>query len=117
MFGQTGSSPFDLSWRMFGISVRIKLSFWIFAVLFGIDFLMQQRFDRFAAWVGCLFASFLLKELGHVLVGRVFGVRGGIVLGFGSGAVGPYETMHRWQRIVFHAAAPAMSFALWYGAW
>lgn len=118
MFGQSGASPFDLRWRMFGIAVRVQLSFWLVAALFGIDHLLNKRYGMFAAWIGCMFVSFLFKELGHVLVGRLFGVRGGIVLyAFGGSPVGPYETLRRWQRILFHAAGPAMSFALWYGAW
>ena len=103
---------------MFGISVRVQFSFWLVSLLFGLPFLLQNRYGMFAAWVGCMFVSCLLKELAHVLVGRIFGVRGGIVLySFGGDAVGPYETMRRWQRIIFHAAGPAMSFGLWAGAW
>jgi Zn-dependent protease len=118
MFGQSGTSPFDLRWRMFGISVRIHWSFWLVAALFGINYLLQKRYNWFATWIGCMFISFFLKELGQVLVGRLFGVRGGILLYlFGGTPVGPYETMRRWQRILFHAAGQAMSFALCYGGW
>ncbi|MCI0685397.1 MAG: site-2 protease family protein [Gemmataceae bacterium] len=115
---QSGSSPFDLRWRMFGIPVRVQWTFWLVAILFGLQYLLNKRYGLFAAWVACMFVSLLFKELGHVLVGRIFGVRGGVILyAFGGTPVGPYETMPRWQRILFHAAGPAMSFALWYGAW
>ncbi len=114
MFGLSGNSPFDLRWRMFGIPVGIKMSFWFFCLFFGLPYLLLRRWDLFAIWVGCTLFSFLFKELGHVLFGRIFGVRGGIVLyAFGGSPVGDYESMRRWQRIVFHAAGPAFSFSLW----
>ena len=114
MFGSSAPGPFDLRWRMFGIPVRIQLSFWFFCVLIGLHYLQRQEWVKFFAVVVAVLLSFLLKELGQVIVGRIFGVRGGIVLyAFGGGAVGDYGSMRRWQRILFYAAGPAFSFALY----
>ena len=118
MFGQSGPGPFDLRWRMFGIPVRIQLSFWFFCALIGFHYLQRQEWTKFFAVVVAVLVSFLLKELGQVIIGRIFGVRGGIVLyAFGGGAVGDYASMRRWQRIVFYATGPAFSFALFGLAW
>ena len=51
MFGQSGPGLFDLRWRMFGIPVRIQVSFWFFCVLIGLHYLQRQEWVKFFAVV------------------------------------------------------------------
>ena len=75
-------TPFDLRWRLFGIAFRVHPSFWLFSVLFGYMFLRgappgTRHADHLvfylALWVACTFVSILIHELGHVVMGRLFG--------------------------------------------
>lgn len=113
----------DLSWRMFGTPVRVKIWFWIFMAFFGYLMLGQQWDTRggqfflinLAIWVACGFIAVLVHEMGHITAGRIFGYPGVIILSsFGGGAVGEYMRAHRWQRIVIAASGPLAAF-LFYG--
>jgi Zn-dependent protease len=65
-------------------------------------------------WILCVFLSILLHELGHVLVGWVFGSKGHIVLySFGGLAVGSKALASRWQRIAVSVAGPVVQLLLW----
>ncbi len=127
MFSSAAPNPLDLRWRMFGISVRIKFTFWVVWILIGLIVTNPQWFARqwtlrldwpkLIPFVVVTFASFFLHELAHVVVGRIFGVRGGFVLGaFGGALTGEYERLRRWQRILVYAAGPALNFGLWAAA-
>lgn len=116
-------SPLDLRWRMFGIEVRIHPTYWLFALLMGWPLLFpppqpgersELRLWLLGTWVACHFASILIHELGHVIAGRIFGVRANIVLySFGGLAIGNFPQAKRWQRIVVALAGPAAGLALW----
>ncbi len=67
MFG----SDLSLEFRVFGIPVRASLFFLIMAVLLGRGWAHTPA--RMVAWVGIVFVSVLLHELGHALVARSFG--------------------------------------------
>ena len=99
-------TPLDLYWRMFGTDVRVHPFFWVMAVLLG-----WHWFDSFndprlgilflALWVLCVFVSILLHEFGHVLMGRVFGSNGHILLySFGGLAIGSNNLRQRTHRIL-----------------
>lgn len=112
----------DLSWRMFGTPVRVKIWFWLFMGLFGY-LMLQQLWDRRGAqfffinlgiWIVCGFVAVMVHEIGHITAGRIFGLPGVIILsGFGGGAVGEYARAHRWQRIIIAASGPLFAFALY----
>ncbi len=95
---------FDVSVRMFGTSLRIKPSYWIFLALFG--YMMGVRdLWTLVAWVIAGVVTTLVHELGQVIAGRIFGYPGAVILaGMGGGVVAEYERAHRWQRIVIAAA-------------
>src|SRR5262249_58800220 len=66
-----------------------------------------------ALWVACWFLSFLVHEMGHVLMGRAFGSDGHIVLySFGGLAIGSNDLYRRWQRILVSAAGPGAELLL-----
>jgi stage IV sporulation protein FB len=75
------------------------------AIELGIEFLL--------VWMVCVFVSILVHELGHVLMGRLFGAQGHIVLySFGGLAVGSSDLSSRWQRIAVYFAGPLAGFVL-----
>jgi Zn-dependent protease len=105
-------TPFDLRWRMFGIDVRVHPFFWLVAALLGWPFL-RAGFGLVLVWIGCVFVSVLIHELGHVFAGRVFGADGHIVLySFGGLAIGSSDLRRRWQRVLVYFAGPLAGFLL-----
>jgi membrane-associated protease RseP (regulator of RpoE activity) len=94
---------------MFGIRVRVHPGFWLIACLFGAGYLEDPRYGAgyLLVWVVCMFVSILFHELGHVVMGRVFGAPGDIVLyTFGGLAVGSSNLGRRWQRVAVLFAGP-----------
>lgn len=107
---EPNSTPYDLRWRMFGIDVRVHPMFWLVSVIMGAGAL-KLGMSYLAAWVGCVFISILIHELGHVWMGQAFGAHGHIVLyGFGGLAIGSNQLYHRWQRIAVSFAGPLAGF-------
>ncbi len=107
---------YDLRWRMFGTPVRVHPMFWIISVVLGYDGVMRPGGGGVPAlleWVACVFVSILLHEFGHVLMGRLFGSHGYIVLySFGGLAIGSNRLERRWQRMLVSFAGPLAQFLL-----
>lgn len=59
-----------LSFRLFGIPVTIHPTFLLIAALLGLS---SRRVSLLFAWVGIIFVSILIHELGHALTARSFG--------------------------------------------
>ena len=109
-FMEPNSTPYDLRWTMFGIPVRVHPMFWLVSVIMGVD-LLRAGIQYLLIWVGCMFVSILIHELGHVCMGLAFGSRGHIVLyGFGGLAIGSNHLGRRWQRVAVSCAGPAAGF-------
>ena len=107
---EPNETPYDLRWRMFGISVRVHPMFWLISLIMGANTL-KLGFRYLLIWVACSFASILIHELGHVWLGQIFGSRGHIVLyGFGGLAIGSNQLGLRWQRIAVCLAGPLAGF-------
>jgi Zn-dependent protease len=111
--------PLDLHWRLFGIDFRVQPSFWLMNLLFGYFYVRnflradQHILAYLGIWLICAFVSILIHELGHVTAGRVFGEPSNIVLySMGGLAIGHFERLARWQRILVYAAGPAIGLAL-----
>src|SRR3954451_7375602 len=98
MFFEPERTAYDLRFRMLGTEVRVHPLFWLVSFFMGAN-LSKLGFGYVVLWVGCVFVSILLHELGHVLVGRLFGSEGHIVLySLGGLAVGSNRLPSRWQR-------------------
>ena len=69
-------------------------------------------------WLSCVFVSVLLHEMGHVLMGRLFGSDSYIVLfSFGGLAVGSNDLRRCWQCILVSLAGPAVQLLLCLFIW
>jgi len=109
-----------LRWRLFGISFCIQPSFWLMSALFGylVVGMGQQRdgvelLKYIGYWILCTLVSVMVHELGHAIMGRVFGLPGNITLaGMGGQAVGNFDTLRSWQRVLVILAGPGAGFLL-----
>jgi len=113
----TPRTQFDLNFRIGDISVRVHPFFWLTTVLLGLPRDTRQAplviMTELLAWIGIVFVSILVHELGHVLMGRRFGSRGHIILtAFCGLAVGSSELPTRGQRIAVYLAGPGAGFLL-----
>jgi membrane-associated protease RseP (regulator of RpoE activity) len=110
MFMEPTPTAYDLRWHMFGIPVRVHPMFWLISVIMGWG-LLERGMEYLLIWIGCLFVSILIHELGHVWMGQLFGSQGHIVLyGFGGLAIGSNQLRRRWQRILVCFAGPLAGF-------
>jgi Zn-dependent protease len=109
---EPNQTPYDLHWRMFGISVRVHPMFWLLSFILGFES-VRLGFTYLLIWMACVFVSVLIHELGHVWMGLVFGSHGRIVLySFGGLAIGSNHLDKRWQRIAVCFAGPMAGFLL-----
>jgi Zn-dependent protease len=69
--------PSGLSFTFFGIPVRIDPSFFMIAVLWGLN---ERRLALIVSWVVVVTLSVLVHELGHAITFRIFDRRPNIVL-------------------------------------
>jgi membrane-associated protease RseP (regulator of RpoE activity) len=103
-------TPYDLRWRMLGTDVRVHPMFWLVSVIMGANTL-EIGIPYLLVWVGCVFVSILIHELGHVWMGQAFGAHGHIVLyGFGGLAIGSNQLASRGQRMGVCFAGPLAGF-------
>jgi Zn-dependent protease len=113
VFTDPAPTQFDLNWRMFGIDVRVHPLFWLISAMLGWS-LIELGFGVLVMWIVCVFFSILIHELGHVVMGRIFGSDGHIVLySLGGLAIGSNNLARRWQRILVLLAGPGAQFLLY----
>ncbi len=107
-------SRYDLRWRMLRTPVRVHPMFWLVSLILGYDAFIKVGVPYLLLWVGCVFVSILLHEFGHVLMGRLFGAEGYIVLySMGGMAIGSNVQSRRWQRILVLLAGPGIQLLLY----
>jgi Zn-dependent protease len=112
MLSWPGTTPYDLRFRAFGIPVRVHPMFWLAAALLG--GIGQSSVKEVAVWVGCVFLSILVHELGHGLTARLFGSPADIVL-YWMGGLCRSEVdarYHPLQRIAMIFMGPGAGFLL-----
>lgn len=66
-----------MEFRLGSIPVQVQNRFWLMTILLGLN---ERDPGRLAVWVGVVFVSILVHELGHALMGMAFGYRPQIVL-------------------------------------
>jgi Zn-dependent protease len=110
MFTDPGRSPWDLSFRLFGVPVRVHPMFWLMSAILYPN-TPTLNIPYLLVWVACVFVSILIHEMGHVVLAGVFGVRGEIVLyGFGGLAMNAGQMRSRWQHVLVCLAGPLAGF-------
>jgi stage IV sporulation protein FB len=112
LLGDPGTTQYDLRFSVLGIPVRVHPLFWLIGLLLGSA---RPELSLVTIWVGCLFVSILVHELGHALVARSYGWHPDIVL-HGFGGFARYSPGHGYTRkraIWIAFAGPLAGFALY----
>ena len=65
-----------LKFRLAGVPVRVEAGFWIIALLMG----MRLDSRQIPFWIGAMFVSILVHEMGHAIVARAFGAEPEVTL-------------------------------------
>ncbi len=115
-------NPYDLSFHLFSIPVRVHPAFWIVHALIGYLFAQLGGYSFAFIWIAAAFGSILVHELGHVVAGWRFGASGEIILTiFGGLAVGSSDLHSRMHRILVYLAGPLAQLLLagivWLAQW
>jgi Zn-dependent protease len=99
----------SLEFSLFGIPIRIHVWFWLMALwLWTLD--RGQGWAGLLIWIAVVFQGILMHELGHALVGRVFGKRPRIELIALGGLTWweQREAMSPGRSLLVSAAGPAV---------
>jgi stage IV sporulation protein FB len=107
MFGVPGPTPFDLRFRLLGVSVRVHPFLWLATLLLA----WQLPGNLLLVWVACVFVSILVHEYGHALVARVYGAEPDIWL-YMMGGLTVYEndSQRPGQRLLVLIMGPGAGF-------
>lgn len=116
MFSNQGSSDFDLNFRLLGFPIQVSPTFWLSSILLGWPIIQRvgattAGLITLATWVGVVFISILVHELGHALAARSLGYRPYIQLYFMGGAAFS-EIKFGWRQLYVAAAGPFAGFLL-----
>jgi Zn-dependent protease len=108
--GEPPPSSADLHFQLFGIPVRVHPHFWLISLLLGMGGGQAEPISVLI-WVGAVFVSILVHEMGHALVARRQGSYPAVTL-YAFGGLASYQAVrHRaGQRIQVLAAGPAAGF-------
>lgn len=113
MFTIPQASAFDVNFRLLGVPIRVSPFFWLIIALLGFGWL-DLGFLPWLIWIGCAFFSLVLHEMGHALMGRVYGTDGHIVLhGFYGLTINAAQLPKWWQRTLVHLAGPGIQLIFW----
>ncbi len=102
------TTPLDIRFRLGGIPIRIEPWFWLMGLVLG----ASLTGARLPLWMGVVFLSILVHELGHALSARFFGARSHIRLYSFGGLTIPDRRLTRWRNIAMTLAGPFAGFAL-----
>ena len=112
------ATRYDLRFSALGVPVRVHPLFWLASIVFGIQ--LPPRLV--VIWVGVVFVSILIHELGHAMTIRAFGWYPLILL-YTFGGLAIYQPTHRDPRkeLLISLAGPAAGLLFvrslcWYSA-
>ncbi|MBX3415267.1 MAG: M50 family metallopeptidase [Pirellulales bacterium] len=110
LFIEPPPTPYDLRFKLGSLPVRVHPMFWLVAVLLGIR---AKDPKLVALWVGVVFVSILVHELGHALAARACGWYPRIVL-HAMGGLAIYQPTYRSRakQMMVTAAGPLAGFIL-----
>lgn len=86
LFVEPPQTRYDLHFSVLGIPVRVHPLFWLICLLLG----GTRDVGGALRWVGVVFVSILIHELGHALVARSYGAQTWITL-YGFGGLASYR--------------------------
>jgi len=103
-------SAYDLHFAVFGIPVRVHPMFWLMTILLGMN---AGEPMLLMMWVGVVFVSILVHELGHAIAALAQGWRPWITL-YSMGGLASYQpSFYRpWTQIMISFAGPLAGFVL-----
>lgn len=108
---EPAATEFDLRFVAFRIPVRVHPFFWLLTAMFG--FQGGGNAQSVILWVGCVFVSILVHEMGHALTAQAFGGWPHVVLyGMGGLAINTGERTHP-QRLLVLLMGPGAGFLLY----
>jgi stage IV sporulation protein FB len=109
--GEPPATQADLHFRLFGFPVRVHPYFWVVTLLMGMQGDAEPQ--RVMIWIGVVFVSVLLHEMGHATMQRFYGGHPWITLyGFGGLASCNDGPRTPWRRIAILLAGPGAGFVL-----
>jgi Zn-dependent protease len=110
--GEPPASQADLHFRVLGFPVRVHPFFWVVALFMGLGGGKADPLGT-VVWVGVVFVSILVHEMGHASVERYYGGHPWITLyGFGGLASCNDGPRTPWRRIFVLLAGPGAGFLL-----
>jgi stage IV sporulation protein FB len=117
LLGEPPRTPWDFHFSLMGIPVRIHPFFWLVAALMGAR--GSPALLDLLVWVGAVFLSILVHELGHATVMRAYGFSPWITL-YGFGGLASYRPAETYiskgtdtvGQILISAAGPGAGFLL-----
>ncbi len=115
MIGPVPTTPFDLRFRLFDVPVTVTPWFLLAALVGGWQPSSREHLDLLAIWIGCLFVSILVHEMGHALFAKAFGWPPQVYLyHFGGLAVYQPTFGHTTSRsVIISFAGPGAGFLLY----
>ena len=110
LIGDRPTTPYDLNFRVLGVHLRVHTVFWLLSAVLG-HYSGPPKFELL--WVGVVFVSILVHEMGHALAIRAYGWRPTILL-YSFGGLAIYQPTHHDPRkqIAISLAGPAAGFVL-----
>jgi len=118
--GEPSRTQFDVNFSLFGFPIRVTPFFWVVALVLGYN-LCQDEPIWLLLWIGAVFLSILIHELGHALAFRRYSIGAHVVLYHFGGVAVPSSSFSGFgfggnlspkQQIVISAAGPGAQLML-----